>query len=73
MESVSSIAGISTMSRKRFILLNIVGFIPVVFLYSYTGSLYKNEPGNIFIVLVVGFFAPLLFWHLVIQRRVKEE
>ncbi|KKS13358.1 hypothetical protein A2617_00130 [Candidatus Daviesbacteria bacterium RIFOXYD1_FULL_41_10] len=63
MESVSSIAGLSLMKFRKFIILNLIGFTPIVFLYSSTGAIYKNtEPQNIFIVLTAGFLVPLAVW-----------
>lgn len=66
-ESVSAIAGISNMKFARFILMNIVGFLPIVFFYSYSGAIYKEEPSSIFIVLVIGFLVPVLIWYLLLK------
>ncbi|MEK7142793.1 MAG: VTT domain-containing protein [Patescibacteria group bacterium] len=67
MESVSSIAGISNTKLQKFIVMNVVGFVPITFLYSYAGALYKAQPQSIFIILVVGFFVPFIFWYILLK------
>ncbi len=67
MESVSSIAGISNTKLQKFIVMNVVGFVPIIFLYSYAGALYKAQPQSIFIILVVGFFVPFIFWYILLK------
>ena len=67
MESANSVAGISNMKFKKFIALNIVGFVPIIFFYSYAGALYKAQPQNIFIILTVGFVVPLIFWYILLK------
>lgn len=67
MESVSAIAGISTMTLRKFFVGNVIGFVPTVFFYSYTGYRYQNEPQNILLILFVGFFIPLLIWLLLVR------
>lgn len=66
-ESVSAIAGLSQMTRKKFVIVNIIGFVPTVFFYSYTGYRYQNEPDNLILILFVGFFVPLLIWFLLVR------
>jgi uncharacterized membrane protein YdjX (TVP38/TMEM64 family) len=62
MESTSAIAGVSNMKLKKFIVLNLVGYVPMVFYYSYTGALYKTHISSLVTVLIIGFFVPLLLW-----------
>jgi uncharacterized membrane protein YdjX (TVP38/TMEM64 family) len=62
MESTSAIAGISKMKLKDFFVMNLIGFTPIIFLYSYAGQWYRGEPQNVFLVLVAGFFVPLGIW-----------
>ena len=40
MESISSIAGISNIKLKKFIVMNVVGFVSIIFLYSYSCSFF---------------------------------
>lgn len=65
MESVSSIAGVSKMKFKNFVLANMIGFLPIIFFYSYAGEIYRRDPGNIILVLVIGFFVPLIAWFII--------
>lgn len=68
MESISTLSGISEIKFKKFFLLNLIGFLPIIFLYSYTGAVYKtNHIYNIFLILVIGFFAPLIIWYSLIK------
>ena len=67
MESVSLIAGISNTKLKKFIVLNVIGFLPIIFFYSYTGAFYKEQPQSIFIILAIGFFVPLIFWYILLK------
>ncbi len=65
MEAASALAGISKMRLKRFVVLNVVGFVPVAFFYSIAGAYYRHEPENIVLILGVGFLVPLLIWLLI--------
>ena len=67
MESISSIAGISNIKLKKFIVMNVVGFVSIIFLYSYAGALYKEQPQSIFIILALGFFVPFIFWYILLK------
>jgi uncharacterized membrane protein YdjX (TVP38/TMEM64 family) len=67
MESVSSISGVSDIKLREFILLNIVGFVPSVFFYSYAGAIFESEPWNLVAVLFIGFFVPLIIWFLLLK------
>jgi uncharacterized membrane protein YdjX (TVP38/TMEM64 family) len=67
MESVSSLAGLSNMKTKKFTLLNVIGFSPIIFFYSYTGALFKAEPQNLLIVLAIGFFVPVILWYVIMK------
>jgi uncharacterized membrane protein YdjX (TVP38/TMEM64 family) len=68
METTSSLAGLSKMKLRTFLLMNIVGFAPMTFLYSYAGALYKHEqPYNLLIVLIAGFLAPLTIWYFLLS------
>lgn len=68
MESISTLSGISKMKFKKYFLLNLIGFLPIIFLYSYAGAAYKTDHvNNIFLILVIGFFAPLMIWYSLIK------
>jgi len=68
MESVSCIAGLSKMKLKQFILMNVIGFLPLTFLYSFTGAIFgQDKTHNIVIVLVLGFFIPVFIWLLILK------
>lgn len=69
-ESVSAIAGLSQMTRKKFVAVNIIGFVPTGFFYSYTGYRYQNEPDNLLLILFIGFFIPLFIWVLLAKMNV---
>lgn len=75
MESVSAMAGLSKMKLNKFILMNVIGFLPITFLYSFTGAIYKDQPQNILIVLTLGFFVPLIFWFIFLKvtKKPKEK
>lgn len=66
MESVSFIAGLTKMKLKNFILMNIIGFGPFAFLYSFAGASMK-EAYPLSIVLILGFFLPICLWAVVLK------
>ncbi|MGQ9611186.1 MAG: TVP38/TMEM64 family protein [bacterium] len=43
MESVSCVTGLSKMKLSKFIILNIIGYLPLTFLYTFTGALAKQD------------------------------
>lgn len=68
-ETVSSIAGVSKMTLKEFLLLHVVGSFPLIFLYSYIGSYYGNQSVNLFFIAVVGFLIPPLVWYAIVKAE----
>lgn len=56
METMSVVAGLSTMSRRTFLLASLVGTAPIVFVYAYAGAVSRQTgsllPGIIMLIAV---------------------
>lgn len=65
MESVSCVTGLSKMKLSKFIIMNIIGYLPLTFLYTFTGSIAKQDnQTSVILVIVLGFFMPVIIWFL---------
>ncbi len=68
METVSTIAGLSNMSRKNFIVYSLIGLTPTSFLYSFSGE-YFSGTLSLYFIVITGFILPFLLWKIVINTN----
>lgn len=74
MESMSCVAGLSKMRLRKYILINIIGYLPLAFLYTFTGAVANNDNKiGVILVLILGFFVPVTIWFLFIKTIRKNK
>lgn len=62
-ESISLFSGIHKIQFKAFLISNIIGYIPICFIYSYFGSM-GIEDGIFYYALILSFLVSALFWFI---------
>lgn len=77
MELVSCVTGLSKMKLRKFIIINLIGYLPLTFLYTFTGAFAKQDNQvSVILVIVLGFFVPVIVWFLFMKfakfNRVKD-
>jgi uncharacterized membrane protein YdjX (TVP38/TMEM64 family) len=66
METLSVVAGLSSISRGTFVLANLLGALPICFLYASAGA-YSQQPQSIVPAWLIGMCMPAVGW-LIVQR-----
>jgi uncharacterized membrane protein YdjX (TVP38/TMEM64 family) len=64
METLSVVAGLSTTSRGTFVLANLLGTIPLCFLYAYAGAS-ARQVQSIVPAVLIGLCTPAVGWIIV--------
>ena len=64
METMSVVAGVSTMRRRTFLVASAIGTAPIVIVYAYAGAM-SRETGSLVpaIVILVGVAAAGWVWY----------
>jgi uncharacterized membrane protein YdjX (TVP38/TMEM64 family) len=64
METMSVVAGLSTMTRRSFLVASLVGTVPIVFVYAWAGAV-SRQTGNalpaVIMLIAVGAFGWILY------------
>src|SRR4051812_3941496 len=70
METMSVVAGLSTMTRRAFLVASLIGTAPIVFVYAWAGAA-SRQTGNV-IPAVIMLIAVAAFGWIVYRARIHE-